>query len=345
MPAYAALDVSMKATSIHIVDDTGARLWRGKVATDPGPIAEALRRHAPDLARVGLETGCWSTWLYHGLVDRGLPVACMDARQTKAALSLKINKTDANDAEGLAQLLRTGFFREVRVKGWDAMQVRTLIGTRRRLVRTELDLANQLRGALRTFGLMLGKGGGRRFEAAVREHLADRPDLAAILTPLLDAWRAIRTQVARLDRLVRAVARRDPRCRLLMTAPGVGCVTAITYIAAVESPGEFRDGHAVSAWIGLTPTRYQSGEVDVAGRISRRGDRLLRTYLYEAASQVLTRSRMDSALKRWGQSLRARVGHKRAVVAVARKLAVVLHAMWATNRPFDPGATAAEVAA
>lgn len=339
MAAYAALDVSKNTTSIHVVDETGRCLWRGKAATDPERIADALAAHVPDPARVGIETGCWSTWLYHGLSDRGLPVVCMDARQAKAALSLKINKTDANDAEGLAQLLRTGFFREVRVKSWEAMRIRTLVRARCGLLRTQLDLANQIRGALRTFGLMLGTGGARRFEAEVRGHLAARPDLAPIGLALLEAWATIRRQVYRLDREIRAAVRRDPACRLLMTAPGVGCMTAVSYVAAVEDPSEFQSARAVSAWIGLTPRRYQSGEIDITGRISRQGDKLLRSYLYEAAAHVLTRATADSMLRRWGQSLRARIGFKRAVVAVARKLAVVLHAMWKSGKPFDAGTT------
>ena len=341
MSAYAALDVSMKATSVHIVDGTGACLWRGKVATDPGALAATMRKHAPGIVRVGLETGPWSTWLCHALADLGLPVVCMDARQVKAALSLKINKTDANDAEGLAHLLRTGFYREVRVKSWDAMLVRTLIGARRRLVGVGTDLANQIRGVLRTFGLILPKGGGRIFEAAVREHVLAREGLALILMPLLEVWREVRARVTSLDRVVIALARRDPRSRLLMTAPGVGAITALTYVGTVESPQEFRTGRAVGAWLGLTPTRYQSGQIDVSGRISRRGDPLLRTYLYEAATTILTRSRSDSALKRWGLGLKAKVGHKRAVVAVARKLAVVLHAMWSKNEPFRANVGAA----
>jgi transposase len=338
MVAYAALDVSMRTTCIHIVDETGRRLWRGKAGTDPCLIADALAAHAPQLVRVGLETGCWSTWLHHGLAARGLPVVCMDARQAKAALSLKINKTDANDAEGLAQLLRTGLFREVRVKSWGAMLIRTLVRARYGLLRTQLDLANQLRGALRTFGLMLGTGGARRFDAQVREHLAARPDLAPLGSALLEAWNAVRQQVYRLDREIRAAVRRDRACRLLMTAPGVGCITAVSYVAAVEDPRGFRSGRAVSAWIGLTPRRYQSGEIDVSGRISRQGDKLLRSYLYEAAAHVLTRARAASALRRWGLELRARIGFKRAVVAVARKLSVVLHAMWKDDQPFDAGA-------
>lgn len=344
MPAYAALDVSKTTTSIYAVDEAGGRLWRGRVATDPDAIAAALAPFADRLVRVGLETGCWTTWLWHGLRDRGLPAVCMDARQAKATLSLSINKTDANDARGLAHLLRTGLFREVRVKGWDDMRMRALLRARRVVLRVQLDLANAIRGCLRTFGLMLEGGGARAFERQVRAHAADRPDLGPIVTPLLDAWAAARRQVCRHDRALRAVVRKDGRCRLLMTAPGVGCVTAVSFVAAIGDPGVFRSGRTAAAWIGLTPRRYQSGTIDVAGRISRRGDGLLRSYLYEAAAHVLSRSRGDCALRRWGLALRERVGFKRAAVAVARKLAVVLHAMWSSGRPFDTGLPAGPAA-
>ena len=335
MGSYAAFDVSLRSTSVHVVDEAGTCLWRGKCATDPEALAAAVRKRAPGVVRVGLETGFLSTWLCHALAAAGLPVVCMDARQARAVLSVRPNKTDANDAEGLAQLLRTGFYRAVRVKSWDGMLLRNLITARRRLVRTEVDLANQIRGILRTFGLALPPGGGgRQFEAAVRERAPMRPGLSLILLPLLEAWRAVRDQVVVLDKAVIAAARRDRRCRLLMTAPGIGAITALTYVGTVEDPGLFRCARAVGAWLGLTPGRYQSGEIDIAGRISRCGDPLLRTYLYEAANQVLTRSRADSALKRWGLALKARTGHKKAVVAVARRLAVVLHAMWATGEAF-----------
>jgi len=335
MAEYVALDVSLQSTSVHVVDEHGRCVWRGKCPTDVAVLASTIRKHAPAVERVGLETGMLSTWLCHGLAGAGLPVVCMDARQAKAALSIKINKTDANDAEGLAQLLRTGFFRQVRVKSQGTMLIRTLLSARRQLVRTGLDLANQIRGLLKIFGLLLPRGGGRLFEAAVRERLAGHRQLATVITPLLEVWRAVRAQVLGLDRIAYAVAKRDARCRLLLTAPGVGTITSLAYVAAVESPGEFRNGRAVSAWVGLTPTRYQSGQIDVAGRISRRGDVHLRTYLYEAANTVLTRSRADTALKRWGLALKVRLGHKRAVVAVARKLAVVLHAMWAKEKAFE----------
>src|SRR3954467_6135812 len=201
MAEYVALDVSLRSTSVHIVDQQGRCLWRGPCPTDATALVDTIRRHAPAVERVGLETGMLSTWLCHELAEAGLPVACMDARQAKAALSCRINKTDANDAEGLAQLLRTGFFRQVRVKSKGAMLVRTLLAARRRLpprplraprgrlVRVELDLANRIRGLLKIFGLLLPRGGGRAFEAAVRERLAGHPRLAAAITPPLAAWR------------------------------------------------------------------------------------------------------------------------------------------------------------
>ena len=338
MAEYVALDVSLRSTSVHIVDQQGRRLWRGKCPTDVAALASTIRKHAPAVERVGLETGMLSTWLCHGLAEAGLPVVCMDARQAKAALSCRVNKTDANDAERLAQLLRTGFFRQVRVKAEATMLVRTLLSARRQLVRTGLDLANQTRGLPKTFGLLLPRGGGRLFEATVRERLAGHGQLATVILPLLQVWRAVREQVLALDRLAYAAAK---RCRLLLTAPGVGTITALAYVAAVERPEEFRNGRAVSAWVGLTPARHQSGQTDYSGRISRQGDVHLRTNLYEAANTVLTRSLADSALKRWGLGLKARLGHNRAVVAVARKLAVVLHAMWAEGEPFKTDAVAA----
>jgi transposase len=341
MAEYVALDVSLQSTSVHIVDQQGRCIWRGKCPTDIAALSSTIRKHAPEVERVGLETGMLATWLYHGLAKAGLPVVCMDARQAKAALSCRVNKTDANDAEGLAQLLRTGFFRQVRVKAEATMLVRTLLSARRQLVRTGLDLANQIRGLLKIFGLLLPRGGGRLFEAAVRERLAGQQQLTAVIMPLLEVWRTVREQVLALDRIAYAVAKRDARCRLLLTAPGVGTITALAYVAAVERPEEFKNGRAVSAWVGLTPARYQSGQIDYSGRISRQGDVHLRTYLYEAANTVLTRSRADSALKRWGLGLKARLGHKRAVVAVARKLAVVLHAMWAKEETFKTDAVVA----
>jgi transposase len=336
MPHYAALDVSNEQTAIHVVDEAGCTVWRGKRASDPEALAAALRRHAPDLVRVGLETGFLTPWLYHGLKALGLPVICLEARHARAVTALQRNKTDANDAETLAQLVRTGWYREARVKSFAAHTVRHLVGARAQLKGVSVDLSNQIRSILKTFGLMAGKGAGRAFALRVRELLEGRPMLAAILDPLLAAWQVVRDQIAVLDRRLIGLAKGDPTCRLLMTCPGVGVIVATSFAAAIEAPEHFRRSRSVGAYLGLAPTRYQSGETDRTGGISRRGDRLMRTYLFEAAASLLNRVRQNSALKTWGRDLAKRMGFKHAAAALARKLAVVLHAMWRSNTPFQP---------
>jgi transposase len=172
------------------------------------------------------------------------------------------------------------------------------------------------------------------FEGHVRERLGANAGLARIVLPLLEAWRALRGQAAALDRQLVAAARASRSCRLLMSIPGVGTVNAAAFVPAIEEPGNFSNARAAGAWLGLTTRRYQSGEVDYDGHISRRGDRYLRGLLYEAAVVVLTRAVADSALRRWGLALRERIGFKRAAVAVARKLAVIMLCMLKTGEPF-----------
>ena len=345
MPMFAALDVSKKETQIHVVDVSGKCIWRGKVPTNPRDIATVLHPYASQLEKVGLETGSWSSWLFHGLTDLGFSVACMDARQAHAALSVTVNKTDANDAEGLAHLLRTGLFREVRVKPWCDLRRRALLRARATLVRTVIDLGNAIRSALRLFGFNMaggpGSGGARAFERRVEQHLAEQPGLVPVVMPLLDAWRTARKQVAQHESSIRAEIRADERCQLLMTVPGVGHLNALAFVAAIGDTKSFPSGRTAAAWIGLTPRRYQSGEINMQGRISRHGDKLLRSYLYEAAALILTRAQTDSALKRWGTALREKIGFKRASVAVARKLAVTLFAMLRSGQPFEADGIAA----
>ncbi|SFU21981.1 IS110 family RNA-guided transposase [Sedimentitalea nanhaiensis] len=219
------------------------------------------------------------------LTDRGFPMVCMDARQAHAALSISINKTDANDAKGLAHLLRTGLYREVRVKSWEDMRKRTLLRVRAIMLRCVLDLANAIRGALRTFGISLPagsrNGGAKIFERRVIGHLTRRADLEVIIGPLLKAWRAGRAQVARHESAIRRIVREDPRYQLLMTVPGIGFLTAVGYVGAIGDPATFKSGRTAAAWIGLPPRRYQSNAINQQGRISRQGDKLLRSYLYE----------------------------------------------------------------
>ena len=341
MEEYIGLDVSMKDTAVSVRRD-GKRIWRGKCASDPAVIADLLRKHAPSAKRVIFETGPLSVWFYHALCAEGLPAICIDARHAKAALDMAANKTDANDADGLAHLAEVGFYREVRVKGFDSMLTRTLVSARTRLVRITTELSNQIRGLMKTFGLVVPAGKGGKFEEHVRELLVDQKDLAAIVLPVLEAWRSMRLRAAELGRQLIADARKSEACQLLMSIPGVGTVTATSFTTAIEDPNNFRKSRSVGAWLGLTTRRYQSGQVDYDGHISRRGDRHVRSLLYEAATVILTRSSAESGLRTWGLALKERLGFKRAAVAVARKLAVTMHAMLRSGEMFDrtAGATA-----
>ncbi|MFC4595470.1 IS110 family transposase [Sphingobium tyrosinilyticum] len=336
MEQYIGLDVSLKDTAISIRQG-GSRIWRGKCASDPALLADIIRTQAPQVKRVVFETGPLSTWFYHALSAEGVPAICIEARHAQKILNETLNKTDANDADGLAQLAEAGFYKAVRVKSFDAMLARTLIGVRKQVAGMSIQLSNQIRGVMKTFGLIVPKGKGRVFEGHVREMLAGNDGLARIILPLLEAWRDLRKHTINLDRQLLAAARNSKATQLLMTIPGIGAITSLSFSAAIEDPDNFKRSRSVGAWLGLTTRRYQSGEIDYDGHISRRGDSHLRSLLYEAAMVMLTRtsSRYDSSLKDWGVKLRERLGIKRAAVAVARKLAVIMHSMLKTGEPFN----------
>ncbi|KQU85899.1 transposase [Ensifer sp. Root142] len=341
MNQYIGLDVSLKDTAISIRED-GKRIWRGKCPSDPNLLAQMIRKKAPRAQRVVFETGPLSTWFYHALTSEGLPAICIEARHAQKVLSETLNKTDANDADGLAQLAEAGFYKAVRVKSFDAMMTRTLVAAREQLLNISTQLGNQIRGLMKTFGLIIPKTKGRVFDGDVRKLLDGNNELAKIILPLLEAWHDIRKRAADLGRQLLIVARESEATKLLMTIPGIGAVTAVSYVTAIEDPGNFRTSRSVGAWLGLTTRRYQSGEVDCDGHISRRGDNRLRGLLYEAATALLTRTsaRTESSLKSWGLKLRERLGFKRAAVAVARKLAVIMHSMLKTGEVFNASAGA-----
>lgn len=327
MEQYVGLDVSLEHTSVCVVDSGGRTLWQGKCSSRPAAIATTVRARAPQAVRIGFESGPLSSWHWHELKKLRLPVVCLDARHAKAALSLQLNKSDRNDALGLAQIVRTGWYREVAVKSLDSQVIRSMITARAQLVRMRVDLANQIRGVLKPFGLVAGKGSGQPFIQRVRALVAGGP-LQEVAEALLAAWQAVGNQIAILSRRLVIMAREHPSVRRLMTAPGVGTVIALTYISVIDDPGRFAKSRSVGAYLGLTPRRYQSGEVDRSGRISKCGDALMRAYLFEAAGIILNRVSRWSALKAWGTRLVKKIGGKKATVAVARKLAVILHRMW-----------------
>jgi transposase len=335
MPTFVGLDVSQARTTVCIVDERGLVTWRGSCGTSPAAIAQTLTAQAPLLERVGLESGPLAPWLVHELRALELPVVCLDARHARAALSVQINKSDANDADGLAQIVRTGWYREVEVKSIESHLVRATLGVRKQLVGMRTEMNNQIRGLMKIFGLILPKGSGARFEAGVRARLAEKTELGVVVQPLLTAWRALDDQVATLERQLVRRARRHAVCHRLMTVPGVGPLTALAFVTTVDDPTRFRRSSSVGAYLGLTPRRHQSGERDVSGRISRCGDRLTRSYLYEAANVLLTRVERWSFLKAWALRLAKRSGPKKAKVALARKLAALLHRLWRDGTTFS----------
>ena len=335
MPTFAGLDVSQAKTTVCIVDERGLVTWRGSCATSPRAIAQTLATRASSLERVGLESGPLAPWLVHELRALELPVVCLDARHARAALSVQINKSDANDADGLAQIVRTGWYREVEVKSIESHLVRATLGVRKQLVGMRTEMINQIRGLMKIFGLILPKGSGARFEASVRARFAEKAELGAVVEPLLVAWRApstIRLQPSNGSWC--GVPAGTRLCHRLMTVPGVGPLTALAFVTTVDDPTRFRRSSSVGAYLGLTPRRHQSGERDVSGRISKCGDRLTRSYLYEAANVLLTRVERWSFLKAWAFRLAKRSGPKKAKVALARKLAVLLHRLWRDGTTF-----------
>ena len=274
MARFVGLDVSQKLTSICVVDDAGRRLWRGQCRSDPEQIQQAVQGHAGDDASIGIETGPMTPWLVHELRKRGLNVVCLDARHASAALKMQMNKTDQNDAEGLAQIMRTGWYRSVHVKSLDAHRTRALLGARAQLVGMTTRLSNHIRGVLKTFGILPGAMRGLPFDRRVETLLADLDDLAAIVRPMLTAWRKLREQIAVFDKAVRALAKKDPTCRLLMSVPGIGVVTVLAYVSTVEDPARFARSRSVGAHIGLTPRQYQSGKSIAAGAFRDAATRL-----------------------------------------------------------------------
>jgi transposase len=287
MQYFAGLDVSVKETALCVLDDHGRITHRAILESDPSVISKHLLSLGHTFGRVGLEAGPLSPWLYAGLVQAGLPAICVETRHVQAALSARINKTDRNDALGIAQMMRVGLFKPVHVKTPASQQRRLLLTSRKLLQRKVSDIENDLRGQLRNFGLKVGVVGAVGFEARVRELVANLTFVAAVVIPLLEARGALRTQLAKLHKMLLDVVRDDPICRRLMTAPGVGPIVALTYRACVDNPARFGRSKCVGAHYGLTPRVYQSGETSRIGRASKCGDAMLRTALYEAALVLL----------------------------------------------------------
>ena len=334
MDQFAGLDVSVNETSVCIVDETGKIVREVKVASEPDALLTVLKNRAYHFKRIGLEAGPLSQWLYSALAEAELPVVCVETRHMQAVLKAQINKTDRNDARGIAQMMRVGLYRLVHVKTLRSQKLRMLLTHRKLMLSKAIAIENDLRGTLRNFGLKVGMVGTVKFEARIKELIENLPDLAVLVEPLLVVRRVLREQIGILHRRLLVIVRDDAVCRRLMTVPGVGPVVALTYRATVDVPARFRNSKAVGAIFGLTPSKYQSGEINRTGAISKCGDEMMRVMLYVAAQVMLTRTNKWSWLKAWAMQIARRRGMRKAIVALARRLAVILHRIWVDGTDF-----------
>jgi transposase len=341
MEHYAGIDVSLERSSVCVVEGSGKIVSEAKVASEPQALIGWFAALGLKLTRIGLEAGPLSQWLYAGMRQAGLPIELLETRHVRAAFKTMPVKTDRNDARGIAELMRVGWFRPVHCKSLAAQEVRAQL-TARKLVQSKLfDVEMSLRGILRGFGLKVGPTTPKRFSRRIRDLVKGHATLEAVADALLAVHDVLLREFAGLERRVRQAARSDERVRLLMSVPGVGVIVGLTYASAIDDAGRFKSSKMVGAHFGMTPKKYQSGETDYSGRISKIGDSSVRAALYEAAHVILTRAVKGSTLKSWAAKLAKRAGLKKAAVALARKLAVIMHRMLTDGTRFNAAAAAA----
>lgn len=334
MAYYAGLDVSLKETFVSIVNEQGEIVQEDLVSSEVHNLSRYLSKDGYQFDRIGIESGQLSISLCKGLREAGLDVTCVDARHMAAALSARINKNDRNDARGIAQMMRAGLYKEVEVKSDEACERKVLMGSRRQLVNTRRQIMGTIRGLLKIYGIKLGTQA--LFAKKVREKMEKlSKGVQDPIESLLSSLESLEASINTLEQEIVRLSKRDEDCQRLMTIPGVGAVTAMTYKAALDSPGRFKESASVGAYFGITPRQYASGEVNRHGSISKMGPQDCRTLLYEAAQTLLTRVKSSSKLKSWGMKLMKKKGRKKAIVAVARKLAVIMHRMLVDKTEFQ----------
>lgn len=336
MKHYIGLDISKKETAICMVDQSGKVIAETKAITDPDAIHNAIATFGNvDVELVGLESGSWSHWLCEELVCRDLPAVCCDARKMAAVLNLKVNKTDRNDARGIAECLRCDFFTKVHTRTKESLALGTVLRSRQRLVKCRIELQGTIRGLLKPFGVKLACASGRVFVEKVREHMKGLPSSAELaLEVMLQSYTSLLSAMQQIEIELVSIASDNPIVKKLMTVPGVGLITALTFYMEIGDPKRFRKSRQVGAYIGLTPRQYSSGEIEKQGRISKQGSSVLRSLLMEAGIVILTRTRSWSKVRAWGMRIQKRHGTKKAAVALGRKLAAVMHKMMLTEREF-----------
>ena len=320
---------------------TGKIVREGKVASEVGALIGWFSSLGLSLVRIGLEAGPLSQWLFAGMCDAGFAVELLETRHVRTAFKTMPVKTDRKDARGIAELIRLGWFRPVHCKSMEAQETRAMLTARKQMQSKLHDVEMSLRGILRGFGLKVGKTTPKTFDGRIRELVAGHPTLEVVAGGMLGARAALLLAFNGFEKRVRIMARQDAKARLLMSTPSVGAITALTYASAIDDPARFKSSKSVGAHFGMTPKKYQSGETDYSGRISKIGDGSVRTCLYEAAHVMLTRPVKGSALKSWAMRLARRAGMQKAKVALARKLAVIMHRMLVEGKPFNLAAQAA----
>jgi transposase len=334
---FVGLDVSLKTTSVCIVEADGSLVWEGRAESEPASLIKALTRWRDTITLVGIEACPLSEWLYGALVEYGFQTICIETRHAQRFLSSRPNKTDRSDARGIAEMRRLGHYRAVHVKSKASQLLRTALIARKKFVDHMLAVETTIRGLLKVHGLKLGAVHCCRFAAKVEAMLAEAPELRMAIAPLLEARNIMRKQRALLDRQLGAIARQDKVCSRLMTISGVGPIVSLMFKATIDDPARFKDSKSVAAHLGLTPRIFHSGEIDRSGHISKCGDRLMRHALFEAANSHLRRAKKWSTLRAWGVKLAQRIGARKACVAVARKLAIIMHGMWIEEKDFRFG--------
>lgn len=338
MKYYVGLDVSMKTTFICILDEAGKVVHEGHEKTDPHLIADYLDKKGFKNCLLGFESGSLTHYLMNGFKERALHAVCMDARKLNPILSMKINKTDKNDARGIAEALRSNMYSAVHCKPTEVVEKSMLLAARKTLVYQQVQLKNSVRGFLKTFGIRLGSVGAKTFSTTVKKEIESLPEICKTgIVPLLHIFDQVIGEIGKLDQQVRKMAHEDKEVERLMTIPGIGPVTALTYKTEIFDASRFTDARNVGAYLGMTPTQYASGETQRQGRISKCGSIELRSLLVEAGIVILTRSRKWSKLKAWGLKIMRKKGLKKAALAVGRKLAVIMHRMMVQGTEFIYG--------
>lgn len=338
MKHYIGLDVSMKRTFICVINEQGKMMHEGSENTDPHQIADYLSKLGFKETTVGFESGSLTPYLLAGFKERAIDAICMDARKLSPILALKINKTDKNDARGIAEALRAGMYTRVHSKPEESINRAILLTARRALIEQQTHLKNTVRGLLKSYGVRMGAISAKKFSGVVIKLVDGWEELITLsIKCLLDAFDKLVEELEKIDKKMLEITCQDKEIRRFMTIPGVGPVTALTYKAEIFDATRFKESRSVGAYLGMTPRQYASGETQKQGKISKCGSKELRFLLVESGVVILTRSKKWSKLKAWGLKIMRKKGLKKAAVAVGRKLAIIMHRMTLEEKDFIYG--------